>query len=54
MFYWGKMTQNRTDIGLTFKLTDGNSINLFYRRLSKFNPDHRNNNILGIDYMYSF
>ena len=54
MFYWGKMTQNRSDIGFTFKLTDENSINLFYRRQSKFNPDHRNNNILGIDYMYSF
>ena len=54
MFYWGKMTLNRSDIGFTFKLTDENSINLFYRRQSKFNPDHRNNNILGIDYMYSF
>ena len=54
LFYWGKMTQNRADIGFSFRLNANNSIDVFYRRQSKFNPDHRNNNILGIDYHFSF
>ncbi len=54
LFYWKKMTQNRADIGFSYKINSNNSVDIFYRRQSKVNPDHRNNNILGIDYYFSF
>lgn len=54
IFYWRKFAQNWADIGCFVKIDKHSSFKLFYRRRSKFNPDHRNSNIIGIDYTFSF
>lgn len=55
VFCWDRLTQNRPAIGCTFKCSDCLSVDLSYIRQTRYTDgEDRNNNILSVDFNFSF
>lgn len=54
VFNWSLVTQTRTAAGFSYKINDNVSFDLMYIRQSKYHPRHRNNNVVSLDFNFSF